>query len=238
MKCQDVKHLLSEYIDNMLNKENASWIREHLAQCLGCEKEYEDLMKVVGHMHQIETLETPDYFLQKVKKHLVKPSSLERIKKRLFYPLRIKLPFELAGVVVILFCVVYFAGFFERPHLYDLALSMKTLDTTESQEKKFGRRDKLEAADKEKRREREGTFEEEKKRAEDLREVVHSLSGKIIKSENFKDTNILKSFVVEIPADAYPKLFKELERLGEIQKPYPVIEEKGSEVVRVRIAAN
>lgn len=252
MKCRNIKNMLSEYIDGMLGEEDASLIREHLDHCADCMEEYEALTRIVGYMSQMESLETPEYFLQKVKKRLEKPFSFERLKRRLFVPLQIKLPLELAGITVVLMLVVHFSGVLEKRHLYDVVFSMRAQAIPEIQEEeqpgerrgekgerggKKGEEKRERGADVTdtgKRQEKKGESEKGEKKGENLEEIISSLGGRVIKSEYRKDRNILENLIIEIPIDSYQAFFQKLEKLGEIQKPYPVIKED-QEIVKIRI---
>ncbi len=349
MNDRHVRDKLSEYIDGMLSQEEASTVKEHLDRCPDCMEEYTEMAKIIGHMSGMEPLETPESFVEKVHERLEKASSLKKIIKRLFFPLKIKLPLELAGLAAAALLVVYITGIRGKQYVYELTFTQsesyglleelsdvgqkpktekeakvdeiaspsknalltakleeegkdkiekgaESEETTPSiiekpisapqeiQMKKSGK-----AADTEKavprsemvqeKAEPDLTHHEEKverkipietekpnvaraqkrkepsleiidkkneelkeevpkkvtHREEYLREIINGLGGKILVSEYNKDTQILESVLIEVTAENYPNLIQKLEERGEIQKPYPVITEKGQKAVNIRI---
>lgn len=251
MKCHDVKNILSEYIDGILEEDRASLIKEHLNLCADCKEEYEDLTKIIGRMNQMESLEVPESFQENVKSRLERSFSLKRLIKRFFFPVHIKLPFELAGAMLVIILVVFLVGIREDRHLYDLTFSVKARTILEIPEKKqdLEKEEKMESrlkkgekkgrgvsidTEKDKGKRREEPKEGEKKEAS-LQEIINALGGKIIKSDYQKEKGILNTLVIEIPADKYQALLQRLEGLGGIQKPYPVIKERGQEIVKIRM---
>ena len=121
MKDRHVREMLSEYIDGMLSGEEASSVREHLDKCPKCREEYEDMLKIIGHMKEIDRLETPDFFLEKVHERMDKPSSLHRLAKGLFFPIKIKVPLELAGLAAAALLVIYIVGIRGKEDIYELS---------------------------------------------------------------------------------------------------------------------
>ena len=324
MNERHVREKLSEYIDGMLSQEEVSAVREHLDRCPACMEEYEEMVKIIGHMNQMESLETPEFFVEKVHERLKKPSSLQSFIKRLFFPLKIKIPLELAGVAAVALLVIYIVGVRGKQHVYELAFAQKSqplavlqeqimergakvdetttlskkaqpalkleeekmemrekrveaeeasspskkeLPASAPQEKRMERQEpdlahqeekidrkaqigaeataianaqrredfNLEIADKEKGEAKKDALAKPIPREENLQDIIAAFGGRIIESEYYKDTQILESLLIEIPAEKYQKLIQILEERGEIQKPYPVIKEKDQEVITIRL---
>jgi hypothetical protein len=146
MNDRHVRDKLSEYIDGMLSQEEASAVKEHLDRCPDCLEEYEETVKIIGHMNQMESLETPEFFVEKVHERIEKSKSLKRLVKRLFYPLRIKIPLELAGVAAAALLVIYIVGIQGKQHVYELAYAQRSQPLTVLQEQKMERGAVLEEA--------------------------------------------------------------------------------------------
>ncbi|MFC1868682.1 anti-sigma factor family protein [Thermodesulfobacteriota bacterium] len=98
MECARVRQLLSEYIDTALDTKIASIVEEHLEKCKDCSKEHASLNTLVNALGQLETVETPSDFLEKVHKRIEADSWLERVKHFLFFPARVKIPVELTAL--------------------------------------------------------------------------------------------------------------------------------------------
>jgi hypothetical protein len=253
MDCRDVSRRLSEYIDGMLDKKDMFDVEKHLERCARCREEYEELVRIIGHVKHVESLEPPEYFLQKVKKRMEKASPFEKAIKLLFFPLHIKIPLELAGAAAAALMVMYFTGIFASGQFYELTIATKAPAVTEALEEKQEIRDKEEKAeppkmraqapkkgvlavtDREKRLEKKEEPKKEKIREDNILEIVQALGGKILKSEYRADTHLLKSLVIEIPVDSFPVLLEKLEVLVDIQKPHPAIQKDKQDTVKIRI---
>lgn len=352
MKNSHVKEKLSEYIDGILDEEGASVVRNHLDRCPECLEEYREMIRIIGHMSQMERLESPDSFVEKVHNRIEKQSSIQRLVKGLFYPLKIKVPLELAGVAAAALLVIYIVGIRGKQHVYELAYVQRSQTPTVLQEQaqetgaevdktvilskksqaelgleekkaepvlkfkgeKVSKGDKrievkealapskdelpalertekrmekqaqdeealahrkiveeeaavdlepmeeaierkaqievktprtaraqrrenlsLEVADKEKGKTEKDALAKPEPGEKYLDDILTALGGKIIESEYDKETRALKSLVIEIPAEQYQKLIQTLGAWGDIQKPYPVIKEKGQNTIRVHI---
>lgn len=140
MKNRHVRGKLSEYIDGMLSQVEASAVKEHLESCPDCMEEYEEMVKIIGLMNQMEDLETPDSFVAKVHKRIDKPSSLNRFVKGLFFPLKVKIPLELAGVAAAALLVIYIVGIRGKQNVYELAYKQRaqSLSVLQEQELEIG----------------------------------------------------------------------------------------------------
>jgi hypothetical protein len=121
-----VRDKFSEYIDGMLSQEEASAVKEHLDHCPACMDEYEETVKIIGHMNQMESLDPPDSFVEKVHERIEGPSSLQKLIKGLFFPLKIKIPLELAGVAAAALLVIYIVGVRGKQHVYELAFAQRS----------------------------------------------------------------------------------------------------------------
>ncbi len=62
MECRQVRELLSDYIDNLTSNEDSAAIKAHLAQCAGCNAEYEELLNIVTLLSELPEKELPHSF--------------------------------------------------------------------------------------------------------------------------------------------------------------------------------
>ncbi|KUO48975.1 MAG: hypothetical protein APF76_10095 [Desulfitibacter sp. BRH_c19] len=60
MRCEQIQNLLSMYIDGETTVEETVIIKEHLSECIECQKEYEDLKTVLSLFNTLEPIEPPD----------------------------------------------------------------------------------------------------------------------------------------------------------------------------------
>lgn len=70
MKCDEIRELLSLYIDNMLDESQARAVEEHLSACEHCRKEYDELKEMLDLLGQTEMVSVPDEFQFRLKKGL------------------------------------------------------------------------------------------------------------------------------------------------------------------------
>jgi anti-sigma factor RsiW len=105
--CSKISDFLSEYVDDQLDPAIKRLVEEHMASCESCAAELASLQAYLRTMAAMEKMSAPQGFLAAVHERIEQPSVFERISKWLFYPLRIKLPMELAGLVVATLLLVF-----------------------------------------------------------------------------------------------------------------------------------
>ncbi|MCK5305731.1 MAG: zf-HC2 domain-containing protein [Candidatus Omnitrophica bacterium] len=106
MNCNEIKKLLSEYIDGALEADEKAVVEEHLASCEKCSEEAALLKACVEKIGSLEKIEAPEEFLKKVKERVERRSVFQEMMRGLFVPVRIKIPLELAGVAVSVVLVI------------------------------------------------------------------------------------------------------------------------------------
>lgn len=106
VECFEVLRLLSEYADDELDSVTRGRVAEHLAGCEACEAELRALETLMTRIGAAERINAPPEFLENVHVRLGQRSSARRIVGRIFYPLHVKVPLEVAGVVAALLLIV------------------------------------------------------------------------------------------------------------------------------------
>lgn len=226
MDCQATRDKFSAYIDGMLEENEADLVRDHLEHCVKCREEYADMTRIIGYMQKMESPDPSETFLQNVNERLTKSFAFKNMLKRFFFPWQIKLPLELAGIAVVFILVVYISGIWPGRRIYDLSYSLKTQTVSDIQKKR---------GEKGEKQEKKGERKKGEKREIDLQEIIRSLDGQVIKSEFTEDGKILKSLIIEIPANKFNRFFQKLQELGQVQEPHPVIKEKDKKIIKIRI---
>jgi hypothetical protein len=109
-ECPQIRQLLSEYIDGVLEAPEMTAITKHLQGCLHCSRERDALKAVVTGLKDIPMVKAPDNFLEKVYEKIEKHSMLDRIRD--FFDLtRIGIPVEAAAfalTAVLILSILYF----------------------------------------------------------------------------------------------------------------------------------
>lgn len=106
MRCSQVTELLSEYVDDALDAPTKARLDEHLAHCPTCTAELASLRSYLGAMASLPRVQAPADFLAGVHERLEPPGVISKLANWLFFPLKLKLPFEVAGLVAASFLVV------------------------------------------------------------------------------------------------------------------------------------
>jgi len=107
VKCSEVSLLLSEYVDDVLAPTTRKLVDEHMASCESCAAELRSLRVCLRAMAGMEKIGAPSDFLAAVHERLEQASVFKRFTRWLFYPLRIKLPMELAGIALATLLVIF-----------------------------------------------------------------------------------------------------------------------------------
>ncbi len=123
MDCRETRERLSEYIDGMLSKDAASRLKNHLDRCAACSEAHRSTMKIIGHMQKMERIEEPADFLEKVNARMDRRFSPGGIIRRLFRPMGIKIPLELAAAAAVIALIVYLGGVKEPKPLYQITIT-------------------------------------------------------------------------------------------------------------------
>ncbi len=98
MECSRSKELLSDYIDGILDAQTKALLEKHLVVCESCREDLASLKALVQAMGSLKSLEAPRDFLEKVHERIEQRSKFGQIMRKLFFPVRIKVPLELATV--------------------------------------------------------------------------------------------------------------------------------------------
>ncbi|MDY6932676.1 MAG: DUF2275 domain-containing protein [Spirochaetota bacterium] len=107
MNCNKVKHLIAAYVYNELEPEMIDIVKEHISTCNDCQDELTFFEKYKREMTSVMKLGAPDDFLKKVHIRIFKPSYFQQTIRRLFVPVKIKIPLEAAGVLVLVFFAIF-----------------------------------------------------------------------------------------------------------------------------------
>jgi hypothetical protein len=110
MECSRVNKLFSEYLDGTLEERTRRMLEEHLAACGGCAEDLRTLRSCVAALGSLDKVKAPADFLEKVHARIEldeRASWLGRFKEKLFFPLHVKVPLEMAGLAVAVLLVVF-----------------------------------------------------------------------------------------------------------------------------------
>jgi len=98
--CPEIRNRLSEYLDDALDAKAKALAEEHLLACPDCREELDSLKALLKGLGSIKPVQAPADFLDQLHRRMERPSALSRMRDRFFYPLRVKIPLQLAGAAV------------------------------------------------------------------------------------------------------------------------------------------
>ncbi|MBW2409183.1 MAG: DUF2275 domain-containing protein [Deltaproteobacteria bacterium] len=132
MRCSHAKELLSSYLDGRLDKESSIQLEEHLAGCDACRRQMDALAMLVNELRGLEPVKAPPDFLDQLHTRLDPRPRRRNLVKKLFHPLRIKIPLELASAAALALLIVAVIGIqkeekpiFQKPQV---AVTRSTLE--------------------------------------------------------------------------------------------------------------
>jgi hypothetical protein len=108
MDHNEIRHKLSEYIDDAVTPQERATIDDHLKTCTTCSNALAELRKTIEQVKQIEDIEAPVWMTRKIMAN-VRSDAEERkgFFHRLFYPLAVKLPIQAVAVLFLTVTVYY-----------------------------------------------------------------------------------------------------------------------------------
>jgi len=133
MDCSEIRMLLSEYLDDALDEKAKARVDEHLRTCAACQKELDSLKALVKGIGSLESVKAPADFLDQIHKRMERRSKISEIWGWLFYPLRVKIPLQLAGAAVMAFLIFSILPLQQAP----LRLSSKSEPEKKAEEKAY-----------------------------------------------------------------------------------------------------
>ena len=116
MNCEEIKELLSEYVDGVLDAKTKALVDEHLSTCKGCKEELASLKALVNELGSLEPVAPPGDFLDQLHERMEQRSPFSRILRTLFVPMRLKIPLEFAGAAAM--AILVFALFYIQQDHY------------------------------------------------------------------------------------------------------------------------
>jgi hypothetical protein len=127
MECEKVRDRFSSLLEGDLDPLDEKVVKEHLASCPDCQKDFEKFEKTVRWLHSVEEAEVPEGFLSGIYKKMEdrKKTGLMAEKARpgwLNYLVQLKLPIQAVAMVAIVFLTLYLTKMmpFETPSSKDV----------------------------------------------------------------------------------------------------------------------
>jgi hypothetical protein len=107
MTCDDIRALFSDVVDARLTPgEQAAW-DAHLVTCADCRREWASFQRTLGLLQGLPRHRAPDGFVDRVMTAAYPQPWARRLARRLFVPLRVKVPLEAAALALLAVIGVY-----------------------------------------------------------------------------------------------------------------------------------
>jgi len=107
MNCEEIQNLLSEYIDGELAEGERLRLDDHLENCPDCREELAHLREYLNDIGSLRKIKPPADFLKQVHSRLESQSPFKTALKKIAFPIRIKIPLELAGLAAAAVLIIY-----------------------------------------------------------------------------------------------------------------------------------
>jgi len=107
MKCEHVQEKLSEYLDGLLDRDTSGLIQSHLASCPHCQAEIQALTEAKRAVAGLPVIEPPSGFSQRVMGRVREEADRRNLFRRLFLPMRIKIPIHALALILVGGIAVY-----------------------------------------------------------------------------------------------------------------------------------
>lgn len=108
MTCSEIESRLPAYLDGLLPQEEKDRIAGHVSACLRCGRALADLKKTAEILRNLEAVEPPPFFEEKIMARVREEAGRKRgLLRRLFYPLHIRIPIQAMAMVLIAVAAVY-----------------------------------------------------------------------------------------------------------------------------------
>jgi anti-sigma factor RsiW len=107
MKCAQVKNLLADYLDKELSARDMARAKEHISTCPECRRELEFLKSYRSYAATLKKVKAPDNLLENIHKRIEGSAARNGWIKKIFFPLKTRLPMEVAGA-----CALALIAFF------------------------------------------------------------------------------------------------------------------------------
>ena len=113
MNCTNIKENLSAYLDNELETEQASLIKEHLSSCDECARELDEISEVLSYLAEVQSVHLPVSFDERLSRALKEEKTdfqnenkrtvfqTEKVKKPMSFKRKLTMVSSIAAVFVI-----------------------------------------------------------------------------------------------------------------------------------------
>jgi len=107
MECEKIRERFSSLLEGDLDPSEEKALKEHLASCPGCQKDFETFKKTIHWLHSVDEVEAPEGFLAEIYQKIEGRKGMGYRQEWIHRLMRFKLPAQAVAMVAILFAVLY-----------------------------------------------------------------------------------------------------------------------------------
>jgi hypothetical protein len=107
MNKNEIRNMLYDYVQGKLSSDNQLIVEQELSQSADLQAELERIQTYYAKLDSLEPVQIPDQFLSKVHER-IELATNKSIWQKLLYPLHIKIPVELTGIIATLVLVFFY----------------------------------------------------------------------------------------------------------------------------------
>ena len=106
-ECKQIENKLPLYLDDSLSGFDKKAVEEHLKSCPACSKTMTELKKTQSLVNSLADVEPPAWFKQKIMVSVREEAEKKSWLRKLFYPLKIKIPVQIFATICIAVLAAY-----------------------------------------------------------------------------------------------------------------------------------
>lgn len=107
MDHNELRHRLSEFIDNAMPPRERTEMEEHLRTCSECGSALQELQKTIEQLNTVEEVEPPAWMSQKIMARVRSEAEKRSLFRRIFSPLALRLPVRAVAVLFLAVTAFY-----------------------------------------------------------------------------------------------------------------------------------
>jgi hypothetical protein len=107
MECEKIREKFSSFLEGDLDPPEEKVLKEHLASCATCQKDFETFKKTLDWLHSVDEVEAPEGFLTEIYKKMEDRKGRGYRQAWGHRLMRLKLPAQAVAMVAIVFAVLY-----------------------------------------------------------------------------------------------------------------------------------
>jgi hypothetical protein len=107
MECEKIQEKFSSFLEGDLDPSEEKALKEHLASCSTCQKDFETFMKTMNWLHSVDEVEAPEGFLTEIYQKMEERKGKGYAQEWGHRLMRLRLPAQAVAMVAIVLAVLY-----------------------------------------------------------------------------------------------------------------------------------